>query len=367
MSRPAAVFVNGSFVEPGAATISALDSGVQHGVGVFDTLLGGVSAATLERRSAGAPLPTDALEGVWAVQLQEHVERIASSARELGLSSGVSESALAEAVLATLDRAALPRARVRVTLTAGPSDALAAARAGDTPPRQLPGTVLIVATPATRYPQHLMRQGVRVRIADARANPFNPAEGHKTLNYWWRLRELTAAAAHHAAEALVFSVTNHLCGGCVSSVILVRDGVAFTPIARGEEAAALAGPRGVPATGSQTPDGPALDGPELVRPALPSPVLPGVTRLWAIQELAAAGVLTHRRALTIRDVLAADEVLLTNASWGVLPVTAVEAEPVGSGDRAGAVGPLGQMLVDRWRDMVGALSGEPDQTDGRPA
>jgi len=34
----------------------------------------------------------------------------------------------------------------------------------------------------------------------------------------------------------------------------------------------------------------------------------------------------------IGDVLDADEVFLTNSSWGVLPVTAVEAEPVGSGD-----------------------------------
>ncbi|MBA4027929.1 MAG: hypothetical protein C0475_02090 [Planctomyces sp.] len=352
MSRPVTVFLNGSFVEPDSATISALDAGVQHGVGVFDTLLGGVSAATLGRRAAGAPLPTDALEGVWAVQLEEHVERIADSARQLGLSAGVSRSALAEAVLATLDRAALPRARVRVTLTAGPSDALAAARAGAGPAGELPGTVMIVATPATRYPPSLMRQGVRVSIADARANPFNPTEGHKTLGYWWRLRELASAASKHAAEALVFSVTNHLCGGCVSSVLLIRDGQALTPIARGEEAAAIAEPRSVPALSS---------------PALPSPVLPGITRLWAIQELAGAGVVTHRRALTIRDVLDAHEILLTNSSWGVLPVASVEAEPVGSGPRAGKVGPLGAMLADRWQEMLVALSGEGGHADGELA
>ena len=37
-----------------------------------------------------------------------------------------------------------------------------------------------------------------VVFADSRANPLNPMEGHKTLNYWWRLRELQVAAGKGA-------------------------------------------------------------------------------------------------------------------------------------------------------------------------
>src|SRR4051794_35177105 len=37
----ATVFLNGRFVEPGDARVSAFDAGFQHGVGVFDTMIGG--------------------------------------------------------------------------------------------------------------------------------------------------------------------------------------------------------------------------------------------------------------------------------------------------------------------------------------
>jgi len=45
----------------------------------------------------------------------------------------------------------------------------------------------------------------------------------------------------------------------------------------------------------------------------------------------------------IGDVLDADEVFLTNSSWGVLPVTSVEAEPIGGGE----VGEVARSLRER--------------------
>src|SRR5205814_2137459 len=81
---------------------------------------------------------------------------------------------------------------------------LAAAQSGGTGgARAADPTVLIVAQPVTRYPEAMFERGVTVVLADARANPLNPFEGHKTLNYWWRLRELQTAARKGAGEALV--------------------------------------------------------------------------------------------------------------------------------------------------------------------
>ncbi|MCA9288253.1 MAG: aminotransferase class IV, partial [Phycisphaerales bacterium] len=196
------------------------------------------------------------------------------------------------------------------------------------PPKKPSGqdpTVLIDVQPATAYPQEMFERGVGVAIADAKANPFNPFEGHKTLDYWWRLRSLQEAAMKRTSEALVFTVTNHLAGGCVSNAFVVKDGALLTPIARGEEDDVAAADSGRGAV-------------------LPSPVLPGVTRAEVLALAEGAGLRVERRMLSVSDVLGADEVFLTNSSWGVLPVVRVEAATIGDGQPGEAT----RMLRGTW-------------------
>ena len=171
----------------------------------------------------------------------------------------------------------------------------------------------------------MFERGVLVTLAEMRVNPFNPLEGHKTLSYWARLRELQAAAAKRAGEALVFTITNHLAGGCVSNAMIVKDGVIHTPIARGEEEqeATRSGGTGVP---------------------IPSPVLPGVTRRIVTRLAGEVGIEVRRRMITIHEILSADEVFLTNSSWGVLPVTRVESQSIGSGE----VGEVTRRIRGEW-------------------
>ncbi len=297
----ASVFLNGGLVERDAARVSAFDAGLQHGVGLFETFLA----------TGGGGEPED----VEARGLDEHLARLAGSALELGLSESVRPAALAEAVRRTVAASGLTRARVRVTLTGGDLSMLeVAGRSQHTP------TVMVAAQPVTAYPAEMFDKGVRVTLADARANPLDPTAGHKTLNYWWRLRELQNAAAKGAGEALVFQVTNHLCGGCVSNALVVTGGRVLTPIARGEEA-------GVGGGG-----------------AMPSPVLPGVTRAEMLGACERAGLAVERRMVTIDDVLGADEVILTNSSWGVLSVVGVEREGIGE-EKPGEVA---RLLRSRW-------------------
>jgi branched-subunit amino acid aminotransferase/4-amino-4-deoxychorismate lyase len=194
-------------------------------------------------------------------------------------------------------------------------------------------TVMIAATAATDYPAEMFDRGVRVVIADWRVNPLDPMAGHKTLNYWGRLRELRSAAEKKAGEALVFQVTNHLAGGCVSNAWVVKGGTLLTPIARGEEAG------GTPVSQGGTG-----------KVVLPSPVLPGVTRKWVMEWAEERGIAVVKRMLTIDDVLGADEVFLTNSGFGVLPVVAVEKEPLGDG----AVGELTRAARGAWEEAVGA-------------
>ncbi|MCA9310916.1 MAG: aminotransferase class IV family protein [Phycisphaerales bacterium] len=292
---PETIWINGQYLERETAMVSAFDASIQHGIGLFETMTAGAS-------------------GVFRVD--HHVDRLIASAQALGLSRTLRHDALAELVEAVTAHSQLAtgelRARVRLTLTGGNLNLLSSRTPGPIDP-----TIMVHVQPATPYPEELFERGAPAVIADTRVNPLDPTQGHKTVNYWWRLRELQHAAARQASEALLFSITNHVASGTVSNVFAVRDGVLATPIARGEEA----------------------DG------SMPSGVLPGITRGWVMEHAAASDVTVERRMLTIDDLLEADEVFLTNSGWGVLPVIRIEAEQIGSG----APGDMTRACLDGWR------------------
>jgi branched-chain amino acid aminotransferase len=289
MSEHQSVFLNGEFVHRDDAQVSAFDAGFQHAVGLFETLIADVTT-----------------DGVVVRDLDEHLDRLQASAAALGLSDELKTGPLGEAVIETVKRSGLESSRVRLTVTGGDLNLLQmTGRSGHQP------TVLIQANPTTPYPDEMFEKGVMATLGQARANPLDPTAGHKTLNYWWRLRELQEAAAKGAGESIIFQVSNHLCGGCVSNLFVVDGGNLITPIARGEEDDA-----GTP----ETREG-----------RIPSPVLPGVTRMRVIERAQAMGIRTTKRMMTIDDLLDAEEVFLTNSSWGVLPVVRLEAETIGDG------------------------------------
>ncbi len=322
----ATVFINGSIIPQREARLSAFDAALQHGVGLFETFVAIADSADAPR----------------VIHLGEHLARLATSAQTLGLAETIHTDALAEAVQRTIRQAAVDspetiRFRIRLTITGGDLNLLEAAR-GHSAPQQQP-TLLIVAQPATHYPDEIFSRGITTVLGDLKLNPLDPFQGHKTVNYWARLRELQQAASKRAGEAILLQVSNHLAGGCVSNILLVKDEEVFSPVSRGEEEEVAEGVDG---------DGIEALGDSTSGAVLPSPVLPGVVRRWALDMLSSEGVRTERRLLALQDVLDADEVFLTNSSWGVMPVVKVESRTIGDG----AVGPISRMLVERWRDLT---------------
>ena len=109
--------------------------------------------------------------------------------------------------------------------------------------------------------------------------------GHKTLNYLENLLARRTAQASGYDEALFVTPEGHVLEGSVSSVFLVKDGHAHTP-------------------------------------PLSAGILPGVARA---RVLALVGPeRAHETPLTLADLLAADEVFLTNALMGIMPVCTVD-------------------------------------------
>ncbi|MBI1337593.1 MAG: hypothetical protein GC164_11590 [Phycisphaera sp.] len=287
MNPESLIHLNGHLVRREQASISLEDAGFQHAVGLFETMT--------------------ARHGK-VFQLQRHLDRLADSAAQLRMALTTDRQTLTHAIDETLEANGLTHARVRLTVTPGSVSLL---RSGDASARPEP-TVCVVATPPVEYAPEYFDKGVMAIVGPAMANPFDPHAGHKTLAYWSRLSVLRQAASVGAAEAIILQVSNHLASGCVSNLFLVKNNELFTPIARGEE----------------------------TRGGLPAPVLPGVTRSTAIELAKDASIPAHKQMLSINDLLEADEVFLTNASWQLLPVTKIENKTIAGGQ----VGPITRRL-----------------------
>ena len=261
--------------------MSLQDAGFQHSVGLFETM--------------------QVFNGQ-VFRIESHLRRLAGSAKELGLAEDLQIDPLAKAVNQTIRHNRLKRARVRLTLTAGTLSMLKAAQ-GEQPQVQVQRTVAIASSAPTAYAPEYFSEGITAVIHGPAASPFDEDAGHKTLHYWPRLRSLRRAASMGAGEAIWLNITNHLASGSVSNIFLAKDGKLLTPYARGEE----------------------------VPGALRAPVLPGVTRAAVIELAHQQAIEVQRKMLSVEDLLEADEVMLTNSGWGVLPVTKIEQRTIGDG------------------------------------
>ena len=129
---PDVVWLNGRFVSRDEAKVSAFDAGIQHGVGLFETMLGAQGRV---------------------FRVERHMARLAESSQQLGLVDTLRTGALQEALQLALDKSKLAqegsdgRARLRLTITGGDMNLLTAPKAARPEP-----TVMIVVTPATPYP-----------------------------------------------------------------------------------------------------------------------------------------------------------------------------------------------------------------------
>ncbi|MFQ5806420.1 MAG: aminotransferase class IV [Phycisphaerae bacterium] len=218
-------------------------------------------------------------------RLQRHLDRLANSARTLGWSVLPDPDELRDNVEQVVGATENEDSRVRLTVTTGtlrPTEQ-------ETPDL----TVIATASAGAAYPAECYTKGVTVLVSGYRQGEHEPTVGHKTTSYFGRLASLREAHARGAFEALWFTYDERLAEGAISSVFLVRNE-------------------------------------QLVTPPLDAPVLPGITRATVIELAVELGVPVRERALTLNDLLEADEVFLTNSLMELVPVVRVGREPIGS-------------------------------------
>jgi branched-chain amino acid aminotransferase len=258
------VFLNDGLVDADKACIPVTDGGFLYGVGLFETM-----------RS---------LNGV-VFAINDHLERLFSSARALSIKHNYKKKYIAGAICELLRANKLSDARLRLTLTSG--------RVGQSEEERR-GTLLISATQFKAFPAEFYKNGVLIALCPYRQNPNDPTCGHKSLNYFPRLMGLDLARKVGAAEALWFTTENVLAEGCISNVFLVRDSVLYTP-------------------------------------RLATPVLAGVTRKIVCRLATKNSIELIEKDLYIDDCLAADEIFLTNSIMQIMPVSRLEKHEVGGG------------------------------------
>jgi len=234
--------------------------------------------------------------------LKDHLDRLFFSAKSLSINNPYDSKYIADAIYEVLRANELADARLRLTLTNGPM-------AEDEQRRK--STLLITATKFRSYPPEYYQKGVLVVLCQFRQNPSDPTCGHKVTSYFSRMIALNLAHQKKAAEALWFTVDNCLAEGCISNVFLVKDSALYTP-------------------------------------PIKTPVLAGIARKTVCQIALDNSIKLVEKSLSIEDVLAAEEIFLTNVIMQVMPITRVENHDVGDGQ----VGPMAKRLQRDFDEFV---------------
>ena len=278
------VLLNGKFLPDTEAVVSVDDGGWLHGAALFETMRA---------------------ENSTVFRLESHAARLHRSAAALlrPVPKGVlpTPDDLAE----LLDCNGVKMGRVRITVSAGSMRVQP-----DTDEPAL--NVCVTVAPLGGYDAKLYKAGMSAAISPFRTSPTDPLGGHKTTAAQLpRLLSLRSAQAVGCGESIWFTTEHRLAEGSISNVFVVCDGVLKTP-------------------------------------PLNTPVLPGIARGVVFEIAADEGIECCEAALTINDLLDAEEVFLTNAIMQVMPVSRIEKSDINEGK----VGPMTMRMLDAYRDLV---------------
>ena len=234
-----------------------------------------------------------------AVDLDAHLVRLYSSAAALKIKA-MHHDRLVDAVERTLANSATGEKRIRVVLTRGQGALLAR------PELLGPGRAIVVVEPLPAQPTELALALVDWPL------PRRNGPAHKTLAYLDHILARELAADAGADEAVRLGADGDVVECATANLFVVMKGTVATP--------------------------PVEIG-----------ILPGVTRARALAACAAAGITTAERRISVEELRAADEVFVTSAVRGVVPVTRLD----------GAARPTGPVTA---RVIEGFLAGLRHQT-----
>ena len=269
-----AVNIDGRVHGENDARVSVFDHGFLYGEGVYEVL-----------RTYGGRL----------FLFPEHMARLHASGRRIALACPVDDDEMLARIRETIAAAQLPGdAYVRILLTRGVGDLVYDPAACPTP------TLVIIVRPHGEVPEGVVREGVRLALVSVVRNmPASVDPAIKSNNLLNNALAVQEARSRGGFEALMKNYRGELCECAQSNVFLVRDGALLTP---------------PPEAG----------------------LLVGITRGFVMELAARLGLAVREVPLHEDDLATADEAFITSSTKEIVPVVAVDAQPIGDG-KPGAV------------------------------
>ncbi len=282
------LFANGAMVE--RATVSILDHGFLFGDSVYETM----------RTYAGRPFA-----------VEEHLDRLESSARQISLALPCSREQLAAeidaAMAAFLSAEPGQEAKIRLIITRGEGPFSLSTDGCDDPQRFM----IVAALPVP--PEDILERGLKLRIVKRIRNPLEAmSPSIKSGNYLNNVLAYMEARKGGADDAIFLNQRGHLAEGSTCNLFFVNRGLLKTP-------------------------------------SLACGILSGITRSQVLELCREHEIEFAEGNYRREDLLNAEEAFITATTKGILPVGQVDDAPLEH-----VFGPVTKRLHGLFRAWVGA-------------
>lgn len=230
-------------------------------------------------------------------RLEAHLSRLRRSAHAFALSAPLSNETIRRSIGRLLRANGESDTAVRITMTAGPE-------------KGRPNIILSTRGLPDLHPE-AHRNGVRVELSPSRRPTEGLLFGHKTLNYLENILWRKWAQEHQAFEIIFATPSDKILEGTASNIFLVKRG-------------------------------------RITTPHLTDRILPGIARTLILEICRKNALPVEERSIRLSELIAADEVFLTNSLIEVLPVSRIGTHRIGRG----RCGPLTRLLIDAYHTIA---------------
>ena len=279
------IYIDGKFYDESEAKISVFDHGLLYGDGVFEGI----------RIYNGR-----------VFLLDEHLDRLADSAKAIMLKLPLPLPEIRAATLETCRQNNLRDGYIRLVVTRGVGNL------GLSPDKCPKATVFIIADAIQLYPEKYYEEGLKVvTVPTQRIPPAALSPAVKSLNYLNNIMAKIECQAAGAQEAIMLNHEGYVAECSGDNVFVLKKGIITTP--------------------------PIWAG-----------ALGGLTRKYVIDLARQIGREVRESMLTRYDLFVADEVFLTGTAAEVVPVSDIDGRTIGTGKP----GPVTGDLIRRFRELT---------------